>query len=149
MKFQFSKYNLDLTGIIHKVTKNETTYISNTCHSYLKKSHIPAQAKIKNLNRLECILIARRILFKKVTIMPKGQFPKLKGPICNIPVDIPDITNVLPHGEDGSGLIMVNLRRKLSFRGHVCFSPVSPKSVYFALSYSKSKNPYYKAQILE
>ena len=53
MKFQFSKYNLDLTGIIHKVTKNETTYISNTCHSYLKKSHIPAQAEIKSLNRLE------------------------------------------------------------------------------------------------
>ena len=84
MEFQLKKYNLDLQGMIHKVTKNGTTYICNLCCSYLKKSHIPAQAvcnnlqifealaEIKSLNRLERILIARRVLFKKVTIMPKG-----------------------------------------------------------------------------
>ena len=49
MEFQFNKYNLDLTGIIHKVTKNDTTYICNTCHSYLKKSHIAAQAVCNKL----------------------------------------------------------------------------------------------------
>ena len=91
MEFQFNKYNFDLTVIIHKVTKKDTTYICNTCHSYLKKSHIPAKAvcnrfqifetpaEIKNLNRLKRILITRRILFKKVTIMPKGQFQKNKA----------------------------------------------------------------------
>ena len=136
MEFQLKKYNLDLQGMIHKVTKNGTTYICNLCRSYLKKSHIPAQAvcnnlqifevlaEIKSLNRLERILIARRVLFKKVTIMPKGQFPKLEGAICNIPVDTSDITNVLPHGAESSGLIMVKLKRKLSFQGHLCFSPV-------------------------
>ena len=84
MEFELSKYNLDLQGMIHKVTKNGTTYICNLCHSYLEKSHIPAQAvcnklqicyslaEIKSLNRLEHILIARRVLFKKVTVMPKG-----------------------------------------------------------------------------
>ena len=44
--------------------------------------------------------------------MPKGQFPKLKGAICNIPIDRSDITNVLPRGTDSSGLIMVKLKRK-------------------------------------
>ena len=70
MEFQFNKYNFDLTAIIHKVTKKDTAYICNTCHSYLKKSHIPAKAvcnklqifkapaEIKNLNRLKRILIA-------------------------------------------------------------------------------------------
>ena len=70
MKFQFNKYNFDLTAIIHKVTKKDTTYICNRCHSYLKNSHIPAKAvsnklqifkapaEIKNLNRLTRILIA-------------------------------------------------------------------------------------------
>ena len=156
MEFHFNKYNLDLTGIIQKVTKKDITYICNTCQSYLKKSHIPAQAvcnklqifedpaEIKNLNRLERILIARRILFKKVIIMPKGQFPKLKGAICNIPIDTSHITNVLSHGADSSGLIMINLKLKLSFRGHICFSPFSPGSVYLALSYLKVKNPYCK-----
>ena len=28
------------------------------------------------------VLIARRLIFKKVTIMPKGQSPKVKGAIC-------------------------------------------------------------------
>ena len=65
MEFQFSKYNFDLTAIIHKVTKKDITYICNTCHSHLKKFHIPAQAvcnklqifeasaEIKNSNRLK------------------------------------------------------------------------------------------------
>ena len=138
MEFQFNKYNFDLTAIIHKVTKEDITYICNTCHSYLKKSHIPAQAvcnklqifetpaEIKNLNRLKHILIARRILFEKVTIMPKGQFQKLKGAICNTAIDTSAITNVLPHSPDSYSLIMVKPKHKLSFRGHVCFSPVSP-----------------------
>lgn len=33
---------------------------------------------IKNLNRPERVLISKRILFKKVNIMPKGNFPKIK-----------------------------------------------------------------------
>ena len=53
MEFQFNKYTLDLTGIIHKVTKNDTTYICNRCHSYLKKSHIPAQAVCNKLKKFE------------------------------------------------------------------------------------------------
>ena len=38
------------------------------------------------LNRLETVLISKRILFKNNSIMPKGQQPKIKGAICNIPV---------------------------------------------------------------
>ena len=91
MEFQFNKYNLDLTIIIYKVTKNDTTYICNTYHSYLKKSHIPAQAvcnkfqifeapvEIKNLNRLERILIARRIFYsKKLQLCQKVSSQNLK-----------------------------------------------------------------------
>ena len=85
-----------------------------------------APAEIKNLTRLKHILIARRILFEKVTIMPKGQFQKLKGAICNIGIDTSAITNVLPHGADSNDPIMVKPKHKLSFRGHVCLSPASP-----------------------
>ena len=74
--------------------------------------------------------------------MPKSQFPKLKGAICNIPTEASDIANVLPRSADSSVLIMV--KRKLSLRGHVFFSPVSPESVYLALSYFKVKDPFYK-----
>ena len=52
-----------------------------------KEKQIPEQAVINKLdisasldvliglNRLERVLISKRILFKKVTIMPKGKFP--------------------------------------------------------------------------
>ena len=92
MEFQFNKYNLDLTDVIHKVTKNEVTFICNTCIAILRNPTVSipqiikqsvetlqifeTPAEIKNLNRLERLLIARRILFKKVTVTPKGQFPK-------------------------------------------------------------------------
>ena len=55
--------------------------------------------ELANLNRLEKAVISRRILFKKIAIMPKGQTPKLKGSICNVPIDTNDVTNVLPRGE--------------------------------------------------
>ena len=37
----------------------------------------------------------------------KGQFPKLKGAICNIPTDISDVTNDLPHSQT----VMVKLKK--------------------------------------
>lgn len=40
--------------------------------------------KLSTLEKLEQILIARRIVFKKIVIMPKGQQRKIKGVICNV-----------------------------------------------------------------
>ena len=42
--------------------------------------------------------------------MPKGRFPKLKGSICNIPIDLADIINVLPYGADSNGFVVVKLK---------------------------------------
>ena len=50
--------------------------------------------------------------------MPKGQFQKLKGVICNIAIDTLYITNVLPHGADSSGLMTV--KSKHTFQS--CFT---------------------------
>ena len=51
--------------------------------------------------------------------MPKGQFQKLKGVICNIAIDTLYITNVLPHGAgSSSGLMMV--KSKHTFQS--CFT---------------------------
>lgn len=67
-----------------------------TCHGYPK---IPVQSvwnklvilpvpEIQlNLNQLEKALISQNILIKKVNIMPKGRFPKLKGGIHYIAID--------------------------------------------------------------
>ena len=112
-----------------------------TVSNNLKISFVPKH--LSNLNRLEQVLISRRILFKKIAIMPKGQFPKLKGSICNIPVNASDIINVLPHGADSNGLVVVKLKQKLNYRGHLHFEAVHAESVHMALKYLKENNPLY------
>ena len=76
--------------------------------------------------------------------MPKGQTPKLKGAICNVPIDTNDIVNTkLPQGADSNGIIMLKLKCKLLYRGHVYFEAVSPGIVRSALHYLKLNNPLY------
>ena len=70
-------------------------YICNTCNSKVKQGKVPCQAVINNmyvddspvelasLEKLEQILIAQRIVFEKIIVMPKGQQRKVKGAICN------------------------------------------------------------------
>ena len=61
---------------------------------------------LSNHNRHDRVLISHIILFKKVS-MPKGRFPKLKGSICTISIEIGGITNVLPRGADSNRLLAV------------------------------------------
>ena len=52
--------------------------------------------EFRDIGRLEKVLIARRLLFKKITIMPKSEPSKLKSAICNVPVDVADPCNTVP-----------------------------------------------------
>ena len=74
------------------------------------------------IRKLEKVLIAKRLLFKRITIMPHGQMEKISGTICNIPVDTTtNITNMLPRPADSNGLVIIKLKRKLEYHGHVLF----------------------------
>ncbi|CAB3990176.1 Hypothetical predicted protein [Paramuricea clavata] len=131
-------------------------YICKTCHSKLIKGQQPCQAVINNLfvdetpgelatlEKLEQILIAQRIVFEKIVIMPKGQQRKIKGAICNVPVECSQTCNVLPRPPDRSGIILLKLKRKLQFRGHVYFQAVRPQIVINALNWLVANNPLYK-----
>ena len=70
--------------------------------------------------------------------MPKGQQPKIKGAICNIPVRADAVSNCLPISADNNGLLFVKLKRKLIFRGHVYFESVRPEFIQNALTYLKN-----------
>ena len=69
-----------------------------------------AAFELKNLKRLERVLVFQRLLYKKVTIMPKDIFSKLEDAICNIPVETNDIVNVFPRGADNNELIFVKFK---------------------------------------
>ena len=73
--------------------------------------------EFRDLRRLERVLVAKRILFKKVTVMLRGQSPKVKGSICNILIsEIDNNCNSLPRPADSNGVIIV-----AAYRGHVLF----------------------------
>ena len=99
--FHKNSYNPNMHYVFTNVNSfNSKYYICITCDKHLKKDEIPCQAvwnkleisdlpaEIKVLNILERVLISKRILFKKIVIMPKGQQPKIKGAICNIPIQV-------------------------------------------------------------
>ena len=68
---------------------------------------------------------------------------KIKGSICNIPVESANICNILPRPADSNGLIVVKLKRELKHRGYVYFETVRPNVIYQALNYLKIHNKFY------
>ena len=122
------------------VTNNNSNYKS--MFSCLKKKALPPQ--YNDIRRLEQVLISRRILFKKIAIIPKGQAPKLKGAICNIPIETEKVCNTLPRPSDDNGLILLKLKRKLEYHGHQYFEPVRPDFVNSILLYLKNNNHLYQ-----
>ena len=52
-----------------------------------------------------------------------GEFSKVKGSICNVPIEAANICNILPRPSVSNGLIFFNLKWKLKYRGHLYFKP--------------------------
>ena len=132
-------------------------YICNTCHATIKKKNkTPCQAVYNNLavddvppelgtvERLEQILVSQRSIFQKIVVMPKDQQRKIRGAICNVPVSCEQTCYVLPRPRDSSGIIMLKLKRKLQFRGHVYFQAVRPEVVLHALQWLQGNNELYQ-----
>ena len=134
---------------------DDKQYICRTCHAKVSKGQVPCQAvgnklevdrippELSVLEKLEQILIAQRIVFEKIVVMPKGQQRKIKGAICNIPVECDQTCTTLPRPPERSGIIMLKLKRKMEFRGHVYFQAVRPQLILNALMWLKMNNPLY------
>ena len=86
-----------------------------------------------------------RILFKKIPVFHgKVDFSKIKGSVCNIPMEVENICNILPRLVVSSGLIVVKLKRDLKYGVHVYSELVRPHIVYQELTYLKSYNKFYE-----
>ncbi|XP_068758167.1 uncharacterized protein [Montipora capricornis] len=134
---------------------DDKQYICRTCHAKVSKGQKPCQAvcnklevdetppELSVLEKLEQILIAQRIVFEKIVVMPKGQQRKIKGAICNVPVECDQTCRTLPRPPERSGIILLKLKRKMEFRGHVYFQAVRPQLILNALIWLKMNNPLY------
>ena len=96
------------------------------------------------MKKVEQILIAQRIVFQKIVIMPKGQQRKIKGVICNVLVECVETCRVLPRSSLSSGIMLLKLKRKLEFRGHVYFQAARLQLLLNALNWLKNSKPLYK-----
>ena len=154
-KEKYGTNSSDKTLFTGKMSFDSKEYICKTCHSKIFKGKIPCQAicnnmkvdeipiELSSLEKLEQILIAQRIVFEKIIVMPKGQQRKVKGAICNVPVECDETCKVLPRPPDRSGIIMLKLKRKLQFKGHVYFQAVRPEFLHVALNWLKLHNQLY------
>ena len=163
--FKIEKYeSLNSTFYFsHILSFDSSQYICITCNRKLKskKDQTPYQAvcnklelynfsqNLSDINRLEKVLIAKRLLFKKVVIMPKGNSPKIKGAICNVPVDSDGVCNVLPCPACSDGLLLLKLKRKLIYCSHVYFEPIRPHLVLELLNFLKENNFLYNNVTIE
>ena len=75
--------------------------------------------------------------------MPKGQPPKFKGEICNVPIDVVFTCNTLFCPADSNGLVIVKLKRKLEYRGHNYFEPIHLRLIIRILQFLKKNVPLY------
>ena len=82
-------------------------YICKTCDCKFKKN-IQCQAVYNSLELFE-FPEGRKILFTKIVIMPKGQFSKIKGAVCNVPLEADIMCNILTRETDSNGLILMKL----------------------------------------
>ena len=142
LEFKKDKYKCSACLFTSVTSFNGSVYICKTCDITIKKKNkTPCQAvynnlaaddvppELANLEKLEQILVSQRIVFEKIVVMPKGQQRKIRGAICNVPVSCEETCRVLPRPPDSSGIIMLKLKRKLQFRGHVYFQAVRPEVV--------------------
>ena len=72
-----------------------------------------------------------------MSIMPKSQSPKLKGTLCNVPIDAVDVCKILPRPADSNRIVIVKLKRKLQYRCYVYFESVRPNVIMRLLQHLK------------
>ena len=131
-------------------------WICHTCHSHLRKENMPSQAVANNLNletipdvlndmnALEKQLIALRLPFMKIGVLPQGGQKGIKGPIIMVNADIEKTRSTLPRPlTQESQIVPVKLKRKLEFKGHVSYEVIDTVKVENALAYLKESNTLY------
>ena len=121
--FEHEKYILTAEFYCPVRSFDENIYICHTCHKHLSRNEMPCQAvfnkmsldpildELKDLKKLEKILISKRIIFKKIAIINgKGEFAKIKRNICNITIEAANTYNILPRPAASNGSIVVKLK---------------------------------------
>ena len=138
-------------------------YICQTCVRHVKKGNLPPSSvmnglalkstdeelKAENLQltELESSLIAPRIIFEKILLLPKSRWTQLIDRIINIPVTNEAINNtlsLLPRTPSSAGLIPITLKRRLEYKSSHKSQLVDSDKMFRWIQKAKENNhPYY------
>ena len=141
---------------------NGREWICNTCHTDLRENKVPAQSVCNNLelsnvpkiisdlSNLEVRCISLRIPFMKIHSLRKGNQGKISGPCVNVPATVEAMTTeVLPRLPEDIHMIVLKLKRKLTFKSHHKFGFIRPHKVLEALVWLKANHPHYENIIVD
>ena len=83
-------------------------------------------------------------MFKNIAILSKDQSSKIRGTLCNFPIEnVVGNYNILPRPADSNVLIIVKLKRKVRNKDHVILESVRPHFSKSLLLYMKQNNFLY------
>lgn len=149
----FSKLESKCSGIYEKavdenVFLNNQQYLCHTCNRWLMyKQKVPPLSvrhgiTIENvpseLELFELCVNSKNIIFIKIFKLPKSRWSALKDKIVNVPVVDDDILKTLselgtlPRLPGQAGLIPVQLKRKISYKGAVQEACIDPQRLIAA-----------------
>ena len=138
-------------------------YICQTCVRHVRKGKLPPSSvmnglslqntdeELKALNlhltELESSLIAPRIIFEKILLLPKSRWTQLNDRIINIPITNEAINNtlsLLPRTPSSAGLIPITLKRRLEYKSSHKSQLVDCDKMFRWIQKAKENNhPYY------
>ena len=135
-------------------------FICSSCKSQISRGNAPKfnvyngihwPKKVIELDLLnhEERLIALRLPFMHIQILPSGGQRSLKGNVINVPADIHETIYMLPRHINDQGTVSVKLKRRLCYQSVYQDSNVRPEKILEALRYLKTNSSYYQLSNLQ
>ena len=155
-KISITKMSHDHINKFRKMIKQAPFYFCCVCNRYLYRSNVKVlkpkdydkellstvNTKVKSFDgKVYTLQISKSpVRYQEVVIMAKGQSLKLRGTVVNVPKDVNEVFNKLPNCDH---IVLMKLKNKLMYKGHVCFEPVNPEKVRRALALLNESNHFY------
>ena len=129
-------------------------FICQSCLSYFNRQKLPPICTKNNIKwpnipsdlditSDEERLLALRIPFMQIQILPSGFQKQLKGNVINVPTDVTSTIDILPRYVNENGAVTVRLKRKMEYRGVYRNCNIRPAKVLKALEWLLSNSSYY------
>lgn len=156
-EFKISKY---ISYLREDYINHKELFVCHTCKnsvdkglipkcSYANGMRFPTQPDILKLSLEEEKLIALRLPFMQVKLLPSGFQSKLIGNVINVPTNISPGVHLLPRSINSEGTVCVRIKRKLQYKNVYRQFNVKPVKVLNALNYLLEKSILYRNAEIE